>query len=28
VCPSCHKKMEEEGHHHLPLFGKGEAPWR
>ncbi|MEE2754834.1 MAG: HNH endonuclease [Candidatus Latescibacterota bacterium] len=28
VCPSCHKKMEEEGHDNLPLFGKGEAPWR
>jgi 5-methylcytosine-specific restriction endonuclease McrA len=28
VCPSCHKKKEEEGHNNLPLFGKGEAPWR
>ncbi len=28
VCPSCHKKMEEEGYENLPLFGKGEAPWR
>ena len=28
VCPSCHKKMEEEGRDNLPLFGKGEAPWR
>jgi 5-methylcytosine-specific restriction endonuclease McrA len=28
VCPSCHKKQEGEGHDDLPLFGKGEAPWR
>ena len=28
VCSSCHKKMEDEGHDNLPLFGKGEAPWR
>ena len=28
LCPSCHKQTEEEGHDRLPLFGKGEAPWR
>lgn len=28
LCPSCHKKVEDEGHDDLPLFGKGEAPWR
>ena len=28
VCSSCHKKMEEKGYESLPLFGKGEAPWR
>ena len=28
LCPSCHKKSEEAGHEDLPLFGKGEAPWR
>ena len=28
VCPSCHKRTEDEGHENLPLFGKGEAPWR
>lgn len=28
LCPSCHKRREVEGHDDLPLFGKGEAPWR
>lgn len=28
VCPSCHKKQEMDGHEDLPLFGKGERPWR
>ncbi len=28
LCQSCHKQAEQKGRENMPLFGKGEAPWR